>query len=389
MRDFIAKHVANLPKSGIRAFFDIVAQRKDIVSLGVGEPDFDTPWHISRAAVTCLENGGTHYTSNLGTVELTEYKLTQIWKKTISALPKGSASGNWSGCGWTGQPLIVKWPAETRRIMNLYDWAKEKDNLVEVIYPTEDGNIYFLDLETGQQTRDTIVMRVPFKGTGSVDPRGWPLLYCGSGDQYENDDQKSRAYIISLINGRVLYEFGKQGTDSFARRKWYAYDSAPPIDAETDTLIYPGENGIVYTMKLNTVFDPTLGSISVNPSNVVKFRYDSNNSYEKIDIVDWKEDAALFISEALQPAKVVRVDTEISTTEDGSVERHAKVIVPDQQFSLAIGKSGQNVRLAARLTGFKIDIRKESDESDEAAKVLTDGFQVVDEEGGGEAGGEA
>ena len=105
-------------------------------------------------------------------------------------------------------------------------------------------------------------------------------------------------------------------------------------------------------------------------------------SDEKIDIVDWKEDAALFISEALQPAKVVRVDTEISTTEDGSVERHAKVIVPDQQFSLAIGKSGQNVRLAARLTGFKIDIRKESDESDEAAKVLTDGFQVVDEENG-------
>ena len=105
-------------------------------------------------------------------------------------------------------------------------------------------------------------------------------------------------------------------------------------------------------------------------------------SDEKIDIVDWKEDAALFISEALQPAKVVRVDTEISTNEDGTVERHAKVIVPDQQFSLAIGKSGQNVRLAARLTGFKIDIRKESDESNEAAKVLTDGFQVVDEEEG-------
>ena len=108
-------------------------------------------------------------------------------------------------------------------------------------------------------------------------------------------------------------------------------------------------------------------------------------SDEKIDIVDWKEDAALFISEALQPAKVVRVDTEISTNADGEVERHAKVIVPDQQFSLAIGKSGQNVRLAARLTGFKIDIRKESDESDEAAKVLTDGFQVVDEEDKGEA----
>lgn len=66
----VAQHVAELPKSGIRKFFDIVAQSKDIVSLGVGEPDFDTPWHISRAAMTCLENGGTHYTSNLGTPQL-------------------------------------------------------------------------------------------------------------------------------------------------------------------------------------------------------------------------------------------------------------------------------------------------------------------------------
>ena len=69
-RSRVAPHVAELPKSGIRKFFDIVAQSKDVVSLGVGEPDFDTPWHISRAAVTCLEDGGTHYTSNLGTPAL-------------------------------------------------------------------------------------------------------------------------------------------------------------------------------------------------------------------------------------------------------------------------------------------------------------------------------
>ncbi|MCI1769404.1 MAG: transcription termination factor NusA [Mageeibacillus sp.] len=99
---------------------------------------------------------------------------------------------------------------------------------------------------------------------------------------------------------------------------------------------------------------------------------------EKIDIVDWNEDPALFISEALQPAKVVRVDTEISTNEAGDVEKHAKVIVPDQQFSLAIGKSGQNVRLAARLTGFKIDIRKESDESNEASQEIISEFTVVE-----------
>ena len=67
MKDRVAPHVRELPRSGIRKFFDIVAQSKDVVSLGVGEPDFDTPWHISRAAVTCIEDGGTHYTSNLGT----------------------------------------------------------------------------------------------------------------------------------------------------------------------------------------------------------------------------------------------------------------------------------------------------------------------------------
>ncbi|MGN0852206.1 MAG: pyridoxal phosphate-dependent aminotransferase [Kiritimatiellia bacterium] len=91
-RTFIARHVAELPKSGIRKFFDIVAQRKDVVSLGVGEPDFDTPWHISRAAVTCLEDGGTHYTSNLGTPELRQaiagyvarrFEASYDWKREI------------------------------------------------------------------------------------------------------------------------------------------------------------------------------------------------------------------------------------------------------------------------------------------------------------------
>ena len=249
-------------------------------------PDADAYIDETVKGILTFRGNNWRNTSSIGTVNLTEFKLTQVWAKKIGALTKGSGSGSWSGCGWTGQPLIVQWPKETRRVMNMYDWAKEKENLVEVIYPTEDGNIYFLDLETGEQTRDTLIMNVPFKGTGSIDPRGYPLLYCGSGDQYENDSQKSRAFIISLINGTVLYEFGKQGTDSFARRNWYAYDSAPLIDAETDTLIYPGENGIIYTMKLNTVYDPTLGSISVNPTNFVRFRYDCNNIYDDIDKAD-------------------------------------------------------------------------------------------------------
>ena len=74
---------------------------------------------------------------------------------------------------------------------------------------------------------------------------------------------------------------------------------------------------------------------------------------EKIDIVDWDEDARIYIENALSPAKVVSVEV-------NEEEKTAKVIVPDYQLSLAIGKEGQNARLAARLTGYKIDIKSET-----------------------------
>lgn len=74
---------------------------------------------------------------------------------------------------------------------------------------------------------------------------------------------------------------------------------------------------------------------------------------EKIDVIEWNEDPSIFISTALLPAKVLAVDIK-----EG--EHFAQVIVPDDQLSLAIGKSGQNAKLAVRLTGWKIDIKSES-----------------------------
>ena len=62
----IAHHVRPIPKSGIRDFFEVVQTMTDVISLGIGEPDFDTPWHIREAAIYSLEQGHTHYTSNLG-----------------------------------------------------------------------------------------------------------------------------------------------------------------------------------------------------------------------------------------------------------------------------------------------------------------------------------
>ena len=74
---------------------------------------------------------------------------------------------------------------------------------------------------------------------------------------------------------------------------------------------------------------------------------------EKIDIINWDENPAILIENALSPAKVIYVAAD-------NDEKTAKVVVPDYQLSLAIGKEGQNARLAARLTGFKIDIKSET-----------------------------
>src|SRR5437667_6220390 len=68
----IASHVRAIPRSGIRDFFEIVQGMKDVISLGVGEPDFVTPWHIREAAIYALETGRTSYTSNLGLLKLRE-----------------------------------------------------------------------------------------------------------------------------------------------------------------------------------------------------------------------------------------------------------------------------------------------------------------------------
>ena len=80
---------------------------------------------------------------------------------------------------------------------------------------------------------------------------------------------------------------------------------------------------------------------------------------EKIDIVKWSQDPAVFVENALSPAKVLSVNIL-------QADKIAQVVVPDYQLSLAIGKEGQNARLAAKLTGLKIDIKSESQTKDDS-----------------------
>ncbi len=204
------------------------------------------------------------------------------WTFSTGKVLKSNGVDYWSGNGWTGQPLLMQWDKSVRQTMNMYDTAKNKDNLVEVIYPGMDGSIRFLDIDTGEETRPAIFVGMTFKGTASLYPDGTPLLFCGSGDAQTGpfgENVSQRFYIYSLIDGSLLFEYGYD--DEFAPRIWHAYDSSPIIDPVTDTLIYPGENGVIYTMKLNTDYDRESGSISVAPSDIVKYSFDIEDKYEE------------------------------------------------------------------------------------------------------------
>ena len=130
---------------------------------------------------------------------------------------------------------------------------------------------------------------------------------------------------VAEIQSGVV-EIKNVSREAGSRSKIAVYSNNPDVDAVGACV---GMNGA----RVNAVVDELYG--------------------EKIDIVEWNEDPAIFIEHALSPSKVVSVTVDPS-------EKSAEVIVPDYQLSLAIGKEGQNARLAARLTGYKIDIKSET-----------------------------
>lgn len=247
------------------------SRQKDI---SFGDPET----YFSLPGIATFRGNNYRNTSAYGTANVTENTLNISWEAATGTLPGSS----WSGSGWTGQPLMAQWDAATRNVMNLYADKKAKDGLVEVIYATLDGNIYFLDLADGTPTRDPIQVGFCFKGSGALDPRGYPILYVGAGDKNPSGE-KPRMFVISLIDGSILFEYGHE--DPLALRQdnggWCAFDSSPLVDANTDTLIWPGENGILYTIKLNTSYDETTGSLSVAPDRPVLTRYATARTTEE------------------------------------------------------------------------------------------------------------
>jgi hypothetical protein len=234
--------------------------------------DFKADDYANLKGVTCFRGNNMRDGASYGDADISEKRLEIVWEKRIGAID------NWTGVGWNGQPAVVQWDRNTVENMNINSDKKQKaGNLKEVIYAALDGNVYFLDLEDGSDTRDKLRIGAPIKGSVTIDPRGYPLLYVGQGINKNGRTKVNFAYrIFSLTDYKKLFEI--KGNDSFARRSWGAFDSTALVDKATDSLFICGENGVLYSGKLNTSYKD--GNISISPK-LDKYRYDLAKSRER------------------------------------------------------------------------------------------------------------
>lgn len=227
------------------------------------------------AGVLTFRGNNFRNSGSFGYVSMKEKKLEQIWERSMGGMPSSRWDFSWSGTGWTGQPVMVQWEEDIRQMMNIYPEKKNKKGLVEVITAAMDGHIYFYDLEDGKDTRPAIKIGVAVKGTPAIDPRGYPLLYVGQGDYPPKNSTKEMGFrIFNLLDNSLLYFHNTGKENRSYRNSWGAQDSSPIIDKNSDTLIYPCENGMVYTGKLNTEFDKAAKTISITPE-FVDYKYKS------------------------------------------------------------------------------------------------------------------
>ena len=209
----------------------------------------------------------------IGNPSITMETLSKEWKFQTSVSPRWGG-----GAGWVGQASVISWEENEKDIMPISQEFKEKKDFKEVIYGSLDGKVYFLDLDTGKETREPIAINNPIKGSVALDPRGYPLLYVGQGIPQTGEIGYR---IYSLIDGSLLAFI--PGIDSYSYRRWGAFDGAPLIHKEEDAMIIGGENGLIYFIKLNTSYKPEDGKISIEPV-ISKYRYkQENNPYQGME----------------------------------------------------------------------------------------------------------
>lgn len=234
----------------------------------------------------------------------------------------------------TAKQVIIQKIREASRDFLFNEFSQRKGEIVSGIVQKADGGVVVLDLG---------------KLEGIM-----PVKEQIPSEKYKVND-KIRAYIVDVERGMkgAPQVIVSRAHNDFVRKLFELeipeiYEGVIEIKSVSRD---PGNRSKVAVYSPNENIDPVgscVGQKGIRIQNII-----NELSGEKIDVIEWNEDPSIYISAALLPAQVLAVDIH-------EEEKFAQVIVPDDQLSLAIGKAGQNARLAAKLTNWKIDIKSES-----------------------------
>jgi outer membrane protein assembly factor BamB len=197
----------------------------------------------NKDGILTFRGGNQRNSPVRGEIAFQPKKIIKDWEFRTALDSMNGPFGYWGGgAGWTGQPLVVNWSKnELSQLSNLKPQFLSKNELKEIIQISLSGKIYFLDFETGVETRPPLFIQNPIKGTPSIDPKNKDLLFVGQGIPHRGN---MAWRVFHLKKQFLIYE--EVLPSSFSLRKWGACDASPLLDTSSTTLIWPTESGVIY-----------------------------------------------------------------------------------------------------------------------------------------------
>jgi len=306
------------------------------------------------------KTGEVHFSRLLLVVDELDNDATQI--SITDALKRNPAAkvGDWIAetlppfdfgriAAQSAKQVIVQKVREAERDRQYQEYKDRIGDIVNgVVKRVEYGNV-IVDLGRGEATirRDEMIPREMFRAGDRVRAYVYDV----------RREQRGPQIFLSRTHPQFMSKLFKQEVPEI-------YDGVIEVKAVARD---PGSRAKIAVISRDSSIDPVGACVGMRGSRVQAVVNELQG--EKIDIIPWSPDEATFIVNALQPAEVVKVVL------DEDAER-IEVVVPDDQLSLAIGRRGQNVRLASQLTGWDIDILTEAEESERRQKEFTDRTNV-------------
>jgi N utilization substance protein A len=302
------------------------------------------------------KTGEVHFSRLLLVVDEIENDATQITVNDARKKNPAAQVGDWIAetlppfdfgriAAQSAKQVIVQKVREAERDRQYQEYKDRIGDIVNgVVKRVEYGNV-IVDLGRGEATirRDEMIPREMFRPGDRVRAYVYDV----------RREQRGPQIFLSRTHPQFMSKLFKQEVPEI-------YDNVIEVKAVARD---PGSRAKIAVISRDSSIDPVGACVGMRGSRVQAVVNELQG--EKIDIIPWSPDEATFIVNALQPAEVVKVVL------DEDAER-IEVVVPDDQLSLAIGRRGQNVRLASQLTGWDIDILTEAEESERRQKEFVD-----------------